>query len=244
MPSSTFLSFSHLTQIAIMELKSIGAKKAVIAINPVETDLSRKALGAENRVLLRDIAWNVYEIILNARGECRSPRLSYYQGQLELMAPLEEHESASNLIDQFINILTEEKEIDLKSLASTTLNRPDLNAGAEPDQCYYVKNEHLVRGKIVDLKTDPPPDLVIEVDITHTDINKNALYQDLGVSEFWRFNGKSLTIYALQEGQYQEVEASSTFPWMTKEMLYQFLKNAQQQGETSAKRTFRHWLRG
>ncbi len=100
------------------------------------------------------------------------------------MAPLEEHESASNLIDKFINILTEEKEIDLKSLASTTLNRPDLDVGAEPDQCYHVKNEPLVRGRTVNSKTDPPPDLVIEVDITHTDINKNALYKDLGVPEF------------------------------------------------------------
>ncbi len=218
-------------------------QKALIAINTVKTVLSRKTIGAESRVLLRNIVWNVYEIILNARGEYRNPRLSYYQGRLELMAPLEEHESASNLIDKFINILTEEKEIDLKSLASTTLNRPDLSAGAEPDQCYYVKNEPLVRGKIIDLNTDPPPDLVIEVDITHTDINKNALYKDLGVPEFWRFDGKVLTIYSLFEGQYQEMEASPIFPGITKEMLYQFLENAQQHGETSAKRSFRSWLR-
>jgi Uma2 family endonuclease len=216
---------------------------ALIAINPAKTALSRKTTGAENRVLLRNIAWDVYEVILNARGEYRSPRLSYYRGLLELMSPLEEHESASNLIDKFINILTEEKEIDLKSLASTTLNRPDLKMGSEPDQCYYIKNEHLVRGKIIDLKTDPPPDLVIEVDITHTDINKNALYKDLGVSEFWRFDGKALTIYALSDGQYQELEASPTFPWITKEMLYEFLENAQQYGETFAKRVFRSFLR-
>jgi Uma2 family endonuclease len=216
----------------------------VIAINPVKTNLSYDASRTENRVLLRNIAWNVYEIILNARGEYRSPRLSYYQGLLELMAPLEEHERSSSLIHEFISILTEEKEVDLKSLASTTLNRPDLDVGAEPDQCYYVKNEHLVRGKTVDLNTDPPPDLVIEVDITHTDINKNALYKDLGVPEFWRFDGRVLTIYSLSEDQYQEMEASPTFPGITKEMLYQFLENAQQQGETSAKQTFRRWLRG
>jgi Uma2 family endonuclease len=216
----------------------------LVATNLVKTVLSHKAVAAENRVLLRNIEWNVYEIILNARGEYRNPRLSYCQGQLELMAPLEEHESASNLIDKFINILTEEKEIDLKSLASTTLNRPDLDVGAEPDQCYYVKNEHLVRGRTVNLKTDPPPDLVIEVDITHTDINKNALYKDLGVPEFWRFNGKVLTIYSLSEGQYQEMETNPTFPEITKEMLYQFLGNAQQHGETSAKRAFRSRLKG
>jgi Uma2 family endonuclease len=219
-------------------------QKALIAINPVKTVLSRKTVGAENRVLLRNIAWNVYEIILNARGEYRNPRLSYYQGLLELMAPLEEHEHSSSLIHEFISILTEEKEVDLKSLASTTLNRHDLDAGAEPDQCYYVKNEHLVRGKTIDLNTDPPPDLVIEVDITHTDVNRNALYKDLGVPEFWRFDGKVLTIYSLSESRYQEMEASPTFPGITKEMLYQFLENAQRHGETSAKRAFRSLLRG
>lgn len=44
----------------------------------------------------------------------------------------------------------------------------------------------------MDLSIDPSPDLVIEVDITHTDLNKNALYAMLGVPEFWRYNGEIL----------------------------------------------------
>ncbi|MCU0565725.1 MAG: Uma2 family endonuclease [Oculatellaceae cyanobacterium Prado106] len=95
-------------------------------------------------------------------------------------------------------------------MGSTTLNFPNLSIGAEPDQGYYIVNEPRVRGKTVDLKTDPPPDLILEVDITHTDINKNALYAEMGVPEFWRYNGQILTIYALQSGTYQEVETSPT----------------------------------
>jgi Uma2 family endonuclease len=128
-------------------------------------------------------------------------------------------------------------------MESTTLNRPDLANGAEPDQCYYIANEPKVRGKTVDLAIDPPPDLVIEVDITHTDINKNTLYAELGIPEFWRHNGKQLSIYQLQGNQYQEVEISPTFPKVPKEQLYQFLNECAQQGETPAKRNLRIWIR-
>jgi len=59
---------------------------------------------------------------------------------------------------------------------------------------------------------DPPPDLVVEVDITHTDIAKNQFYVSLRVPEFWRFNGQVWRVYVLREGVYQEVESSSTPP--------------------------------
>ncbi len=214
----------------------------MVVAQSIEKTLT-KVPPAENRVLLRDVTWEAYETILSIRGERRSPRLSYYKGLLEFMAPLEEHENSSILIDKFINILTEEKGLELKSLASTTLNRSDLKVGAEPDQCYYIANEGIVRGKKVDLTGDPPPDLVIEVDITNTNLSKNALYADLGVPEFWRFNGQTLTIYQLQSGKYEEVVSSPTFPKIPKDALYQFLSDCRQQGETSAKRAFRDSLR-
>jgi Uma2 family endonuclease len=197
----------------------------------------------EKRVALHNISWASYEKILDALGNQRSAQLSYYKGILEIMSPLEEHESFSSRIDQFINVLTEEANITLKSLQSTTLSKPGLKVGSEPDQCYYIANEFRVRGKIVDLKIDPPPDLIVEVDITHTDIDKNALYAEMGVPEFWRYNGEILTIYQLQAGQYQAVEKSPTFPVIPIAKLYEFLKECAQQGETQAKRNLRVWVR-
>jgi Uma2 family endonuclease len=213
----------------------------MVATNPLAVP-SLPLNHGESRVLLRDIDWTVYETILSARKEYRSPRFSYCNGLLEIMTPSEPHENASDLIGDFIRILTEETGLNLKSMGSTTLNRPDLNVGAEPDKCFYIKNEPLVRGKTVDLNVDPPPDLIIEVDITHTDINKNFLYEKLNVPEFWRFNGRVLTIYQLQEGQYQEVTISPTFPWIGKDAFYQFLANCRKSGETSAKRKLRLWI--
>lgn len=198
---------------------------------------------AEQRVLLCNMTWQGYEQILAALGERRSARLTYFDGCLEIMTPLEEHEGSSSRIDQFINVITEETNQCLKSLQSTRLNKPELSVGAEPDQCYYIANEQLVRGKTVNLAVDPPPDLVVEVDITHTDIDKNALYAVMGVPEFWRYDGQVLKIYLLQADKYQEAERSLAFPGVAKDLLYQFLQDCHEQGETASKRRLRDRLK-
>jgi Uma2 family endonuclease len=197
----------------------------------------------ESRVVFHNITWQAYEAILAALGDNRSAQLTYYKGTLEIMAPLEAHENSKDVMGDFIKILVDEGDFEgIKSMGSTTLNTPAQTIGAEPDQGYYIANEYLVRGKTVDLKTDPPPDLILEVDITHTDINKNALYAEMGVPEFWRYNGKVLTIYALENGNYKEVDISPTFPDVPKQQLYSYLKDCAEIGEKQAKKKFRTWL--
>jgi len=198
---------------------------------------------AEKRVTFYNLSWHSYEQITEALGHNRASRLTYYQGTLEIVTPLEAHESASDRLGILIHILTEELNLNIKSMASTTLNKPELKIGSEPDKCYYIQNEPLVRGKIVNLAIDPPPDLILEVDITHTDIDKNKLYEQMGVLEFWRYNGKTLTIYLLNEGKYQELENSHTFHVLTKAVIYEFLAQCNTQGESQSKRTFRTWVR-
>ena len=142
--------------------------------------------------------------------------------------PLEDHEFAGRVIERFILTLVEVSSLRIKTMGSTTLNYPYLRKGAEPDNAYYIQNQYLVKGRNVDLSIDPPPDLVVEVDITHTDIKKNKFYAGLGVPEFWRFNGKAWRIYQLQEDVYVEVTLCPTFPQVSKNQLYDFLKAAKE----------------
>ncbi|MEO0373199.1 MAG: Uma2 family endonuclease [Cyanobacteria bacterium P01_A01_bin.17] len=203
---------------------------------------STRALPAEQRLTLFNVSWETYEQILTAFGEHRAVKLTYDQGVLEFMVPLEAHENPSDVIGDFVKIVTIESGLNIKSMASTTLRRSELQKGAEPDKCYYIQNEPLVRGRTVDLETDPPPDLVIGVDITHCDIDKNALYAQLGVPEFWRYDGKVLRVYQLQQNQYKEVETSPTFPWLPKERFYHYLQQCRAIGEAQAQRDFRDWV--
>ena len=196
----------------------------------------------EKRVVFYGLSWQAYQQILQALGEHRSAHLTYDRGTLEITMPLEDHEFAARLIERFIYFLVAEMGLKIKTMGSTTLQRQDLDRSSEPDNAYYIQNQALVAGRRVNLQQDPPPDLVVEVDITHTDIEKLQVYAGLGVPEFWRYNGQIWRIYQLQEGQYQEVEASLTFPFVPKERLYAFLNQAQQD-EVAAEQSLRTWLR-
>jgi Uma2 family endonuclease len=199
------------------------------------------ALG-ERRLTLRHISWDAYSQMLNALGDRRAVRLHYCQGTLELMVPLEIHEQSSDLVGVFIRALAFGAGLTIKGLASTTLRFRNLERGAEPDKCYYLQNEPLVRGRPVNLDNDPPPDLVVEIDITHTDLDKNLLYSAMGIPELWRFDGQTLRIFHLEGGFYQSSPISYAFPWMTAGIFEDFLGQCQELGETQAYHNLNTWI--
>ncbi|MFM7888421.1 MAG: Uma2 family endonuclease [Pseudanabaena sp.] len=181
----------------------------------------------EKRVTLNCDSWAEYQRIAQALGD-RPVRLTFDGIRLEIVMPLELHEFARAMIEVFVRVLVMEFDFNLKTMGSTTLAREDLIRGAEPDNAYYIQNQPVVKGRDVDLSQDPPPDLVVEVDITHTDIKKLELYAALGVPEFWRYDGQVWRIYALENGAYRELENSPTFQNVPKLWLYEFLMSARE----------------
>jgi Uma2 family endonuclease len=222
--------------IAAPELK-LGAKLYEDAGTMVE---DRPWAIGEQRVVLRGLSWDAYLQILAALPQTRAARLTYDDGTLEITVPLEIHEFSRCLIERFVITLIELMELRVKTMGSTTMNYPGQKQGAEPDNAYYIQNQPLVKGRKVDFSQDPPPDLVVEVDITHTDIDKDRFYANLGVPEFWRFDGKILRMLQLRAGAYVEVEVSPLFPLVPKEWLYRFLEEAQED-EIEAVRSLRSW---
>jgi Uma2 family endonuclease len=217
----------------------------MIIAAPETPTKSSCAIGAndsigENRVLLHGISWEAYLQIMDALPQTRAARLTYDDGVLEITVPTEIHEFSRCLIECFVRTLVELMGLRVKTMGSTTMNYPHFEKGSEPDNAFYIQNQPLVKGRNVDFKQDPPPDLVVEIDITHTDIAKNEFYAKLGVPEFWRFNGKILQIYELQSKEYVEVEFSPTFPAVPKERLYIFLEEAQED-EMEAVYSLRAW---
>lgn len=196
----------------------------------------------EKRVVFRDLEWSAFKQIQRLLTERTRARFTYDNGVLEITMPLESHERFARLIERFIWILVGEMGLDMKTMGSTTLDREDLLKSAEPDNGYYIQNFDAVADHTVDLSIDPAPDLVVEVDITNTDINKNILYASLGVPEFWRFNGRKWKILCLEEGDYVERDFSPTFPFVAKTDLYSFLEAALPR-EMSAEANLRKWVR-
>ncbi|HLP88896.1 MAG TPA: Uma2 family endonuclease [Nostocaceae cyanobacterium] len=197
-------------------------------------------------MILNDITWQTYNNTLTELGENSSVHLAYCEGNLEIKQLSGEEENTNRFIDDLIRILADELNLNLKKFGSLTLKRENLLKSAEPDSCYYIKNELLVRGKRdIDLNFDPSPDLVLETDITNSSLDKHPIYAALGVPEFWRYNGKKLEFLVLSKPTltYNPVSQSPTFPFLTTDIIPQLLERSLTEGETATLRYFRTWLK-
>jgi len=206
-------------------------------------ELKQLIVPVGHQLLIKGISWSEYKNILAELGENRSSRISYSQGVLEIMAPLPEHEVGKVIIGDLVKAILEELDIEFWSLGSTTFDREKMDAGVEPDDCFYIENEAAVRGKDrIDLTIDPPPDLAIEIDITSRTRFNN--YQLLGVPELWRWNGNKLEINVLINGKYIESNNSRIFPSLPiVEVIPEYLKRSKTDGRNAAMKAFRAWLR-
>lgn len=200
-------------------------------------------LKPENTTLLMGIRWETYQSLLLDLAENPSKKLTYDQGTLEIITPLPEYEINKGFLGRLVQTTTELLGLEISILGSTTLSRKDLQKGVEPDECYYITNEELVRGKIkFDFNHDPPPDLAINIDITSSSLDRLTIYAALGIQEIWRFDGENLFIYCLQYGNYQEQEKSNVLPILSRSVILNFLIRRGEKGENVLLREFREWL--
>lgn len=199
---------------------------------------------AETRDVLQNISWQTFKAMLADMGCERNKRLAYDNGIVEIMNPLMPHENSNRLIEGFVLVLCEEFGLEVKSAGSLTMTRDDLERGAEPDSSYYIQNELLVRNKEnIDLNTDPPPDLVLEIEYSRPKIDKLILYASIGVPEFWRYNGNVLRVYTLNDGQYSQSDRSPTFASVLVTEIPRFIQESQKVGQIATTRAFRTWVR-
>jgi len=206
--------------------------------------LNPPTTAVEGRVLLRNISWQTYERLLEDLADCSVPHLTYDRGDLEIMSPTAKHEFVNRAIDTFVNLVALELEIEARALGSTTYKREDIERGFEPDSCFYTKNEARIRGKDrIDLSVDPPPDLVIEIDITTSSINKHSIFAQFKVAEVWRYDGETIEILELVQGSYVKVETSSVFPLITNAVLTSFVAESLTLSRLEWMKKVREWAR-
>jgi len=198
----------------------------------------------EQRVIVRFVSWTTYEHLLADLSNQSSTRLTYDRGMLEIMCPLPEHEEWNRTIALLVEVLAEEMRIDVRNFGSTTFRRADLARGFEPDSCFYIQHEADISGKsTIDLTVDPPPDLVIEADITSGSLDKFPIYAQVGVPEVWRYDGQRLRIYVLTAERYVESDASLALPLLTSTRLSEALAQSKTMKRTALLRSFRTWVR-
>jgi Uma2 family endonuclease len=199
---------------------------------------------AEQRIVLSDVAWETYEQLLANFGDRRVPRFAYDQGVLEIVSPSSRHEEDGIALALVVEIVALEHDIDCRPVGSMTYRRKVLQKGFEADASFYIQSQAMVRDRDeIDPEVAPPPDLVIEIDVTNPSLDKLPIYAGLGVPEVWRCEGDRVTILVLQDGGDRESATSRAIPPLTADVLSRFLVERRSLRRTAWLRTVQAWAR-
>lgn len=193
---------------------------------------------------LEHISWDEYEQLLDDLITWPGMRVSYDHGRVEIMSPTHEHEKYKVFVSRLAHVLCDEMGLNLEAAGGTTLKLKQRLKGAEPDESFYVRNAAAIIGKNqIDLNADPPPDVVVEIDITSESLSKFPIYAAFGVPEIWRYDGQHVWMYKLVDQNYVESESSLAFPILTPQALAEFLELSKTHGQSVALAAFRLWMR-
>ncbi len=210
--------------------------------NEIKFVIDRLPIGST--MLVPDVPWSDYQQLVEKMDQQNGLRLTFDQGNLEIMSPLPIHEKYKEFLIRLMDRLSILMNFDLESLGSTTFNQEWLNNGVEPDTCFYIQNASKIIGKDrIDLAVDPPPDIAVEVDISHHSTTKLKIYEELKVPEIWLYDNTNLKIFILGENGYVDSPSSSSFPFLTGEALTRFLEQSKTQGQGAALQSFLEWVK-
>jgi Uma2 family endonuclease len=186
-------------------------------------------------------SWQLYRTLCDSRGDSSIPRIKYRFGEILLMSPLPKHGREANLKADVVKVLLDTQSRNYEAFTPITMELTN-ESGIEPDYCFYIDNWQAVVGRDrLDWKTDPSPDLAIEIDVTsYTDVNDYAPYR---VPEVWLFKRNQLLIHSLQQNKYQLQPTSRYFPDVDLQILVtQCLEAASARGTGVAIRELRSSL--
>ena len=182
-------------------------------------------------------SWQEYGKFLEAVGD-RPVRVTYDQGSLEIMSPSPEHERVKSWLRALAEGVLTARGLDYIPGGSTTFRREDLQRGLEPDECYWIANFEAVRHTPeVDLDRDPPPDLVLEIDISRSSINRLEVYRSMGVPEVWLYRKTGIEVHLLQGDGTYAISASSAI--FTDIPMVEFTRHLEIARQTSISRAVR-----
>ena len=221
---------------------------SVTTVLPAIDWLSHALLGLERgeRVYATGVPWIAYVRLADMRDERRpGVKITFDRGRIELMSPKIQHEQPHFRLGIMVVTLAEELGLELRNSGATTLRREAGEQGLEADESFYIAHVRDVLGvRDIDLAVSPPPDLVIEIDLTSSSIAKEAIYGPMEVPELWRLDDEEVTIRQLQpDGTYLSAIKSLAFPQVLATDLTGLLLDYQDEGEVSFIRRCRAWAR-
>lgn len=184
---------------------------------PLPTEPAARPAEGDQCVTLGNVGWAGYRMLLRIKGDRRYPKLVYLDGSVTLVSPSWVHEFRAERLGLLVSEVAFGCGVDILPIRSTTIWRKRRKAGSEADVGYYVAHEPAMRGKTeIDLRVDPPPDLVVEVVHAHGPASAILAWKRLRVPEIWVYEDEELRILVRQpNGRYSEAKTSLAFPFLS-----------------------------
>ena len=193
---------------------------------------------------IQGLDWDDYEILLKNLAERPNLRVSYDKGRLQIVSISRRHERYAAHVENLIVTACDEFDLTLEECGRTTWRRFMLDRGVEADGSYYIENaKRVLDDREIDLESDPPPDIVLEIDLTTDSRDKFPLYAALAVPEIWRYDGQAIHFHQLRDGEYVEMPGSRALPGLSRELLIESMEISKTQGQTAARKHLRAKLR-
>jgi Uma2 family endonuclease len=215
--------------------------------------MSKKPILTEQRIVLPNITWQKFEQLVGELGSDRTSRMTYLRGRLELMTPIAVHERCSRLFESMIQVLVDELDLSVEAIAPILMKYEELDCATETDAGYYFQDwQPEAESRTIHLPYDPPPNLVVEVALTKSSIDKLPIYAALGIPEVWRYLTKpgeeevlkgELHIYQLDNDRYEETRESGIFAELTGDRILEFVQQSDSMSLVKAIDLLRAWVR-
>jgi Uma2 family endonuclease len=200
-------------------------------------------LPEDSIAIFHNVTWDDYEELLAQVGEAAGMRISFNDGTLKIMTLSHAHEKYADFIKRLVSTLSLRLRINILFFGSATRKKQRVKKGVEPDGSFYVQSAAMIGNRInIDIAVDPPPDVVLEVDVHHDSSDSDAIYAAFDVPEIWRYDGREVAILHLQEGRYVAQETSLALPMLNSKVLTEYMLRMHEEGELKAILAFDEWL--
>jgi Uma2 family endonuclease len=187
-----------------------------------------------DHMVLYDVSWNAYTKFIDALGE-RRLRHTYQEGTLEMMSPSEKHEWIKSFLGRIIEMASLECGLRIRSVGSATRKSKKLAQALEPDESYYIGPRAAQGRRKADTKKPLCPDLVVEVDLRRTVLDRLGSYAKLGVREVWRYRKGEIEFLVLNATcSYGPVEHSVSFPAISCKDIGRYLARLEDHDDENA----------
>jgi Uma2 family endonuclease len=200
-------------------------------------------------MVIEGVSWDAYVALNDSIGERKNPRMIYCEGRLTLLTrSSRRHAWYAERLAEFVTALAEGLDIVWEDAGCATYRREKKKSGADGDKTFYFAGHaELMKGaQNIDLEIQPPPDLAIEVEVSHSADDAMRVWGRLRVPEVWRYDPIAEEFgfwLRRQSGTYNQSQRGLAFPDLTAADVVGQMRLADQLGAGAWHRRLPAWVR-